>query len=564
MPRQTAALPLHSTAGQLLCGISAYAFQGTNAHAIIQRTPLDGAPNSPPNTSHPAIALWQKEAHWVGPAVHILLHSTRSVAAGTSKAAVRMECRLSATPRLSYFWDHRVGGRVLFPGAGFFELSTAAIKAATGKAGAAAVGLAGASIPAPLQLPEQQQLQKAAPVVLRATIRLSSGALAVASSPAAFKQEHLTGCSAVVNSSSELGAAASVAQPASASLAALVQPALSRPSEQAASLADINNTACDGTSYFHPASLDSCLQLAAASSSSALKVPASLGCLFAADRLTVPHLAAASRQQGAATAADAPSVVDYVLADAAGGCGLGVRSLELKPLGRLPAAAAARPTAAVPAAAPAVSGTEELLYEVTWPAAEPAVVAKAGLEGAAHVQLLPCGGLATAAGAIGALQAAQLETLGGAQLTTSSVLAPLPTLAGAAGSSAGRAVDGGLAGLIRSVALEYQSQKFASLDADQLAARSTASGAGLGIVPAGAASTGPDTYGVAQRSGVQQAAALLPSKTRSAIPPFHLMPMPRGALGSLKPQPVSTTAIEPGRVVMAVKAVGVNFRCGAG
>lgn len=559
MPRQTAALPLHSPAGQLLCGISAYAFQGTNAHAIIQRTPVGDAAHSLPNTSHPAVALWQKEPHWVGPAVHVMLHSTRSMAAGASKAAVRMECRLSATPRLSYYWDHRVGGRVLFPGAGFFELATAAIKAAAGKAGAAAAGLAGAAIPAPLQLPEQQQMQKAAPVVLRATIRLSSGALAVASSPAAFKQDHLTGSTATVKSSSEAATTVSTAQPATACLAALVLLALASPARQAAAVAGITNAACDGTSHFHPASLDSCLQLAAASASSALKVPASLGCLFTPDRLTTPHLVAASRQQGEATAADAPSVVDYVLSDAAGGCGLGVSSLELKPLGRLPTATVAKPVAAVAVAAAA--GAEELIYEVSWPAAEPAVVAAAAPEGTAGVQLLPCSSLATAAGAISALQAAQLETLGGAQLATTSALAPLPTLAAGTVSAANKAAEGSLAGLMRTLALEYQPQKFASLDADQLVPPSgTSDRASLALMPAGAAPKGADAYGVAQRSGVQKVAGLLPSKARSSIPPFHLMPMPRGALGSLKPQPVSTTAVEPGRVVMAVKAVGVNFR----
>lgn len=557
MPRQTAALPLHSASGQLLCGISAYAFQGTNAHAIIQRTPLDDLASSPPNTSHPAVALWQKEAHWVGPAVHVMLHNSRSMAAGTGKAAVRLECRLSATPRLSFFWDHRVSGRLLFPGAGFFELSTAAIKAATGKAGAAAAGLAGAAIPAPLQLAEQQQLQKAAPVVLRATIRLGSGDLAVASSPAAFKQQHLTGSTAAVNSFSQPVAAAHAAPPAASSLAALLRPSECSAAEQAASLASIDNAACDGTSHFHPASLDSCLQLAAASASSALKVPASLGCLFAPDRLTTPHLAAASRQQGAAVAADAPSTVDYVLADPAGGCGLGVSSLELKPLGRLPPAAAAKPAAAASAAAPAVAGAEELLYDVSWPAAEPSVLGAAVVDGAAGVRLLPNGGLATAAGAISALQAAQLETLGGAQLATSGALAPMPTVAGGSSSAA----EGGLAGLMRTLALEYQPQKFASLDADQFQSSSgTAAGASLALVPAGAAPKGADAYGAAQRGGVQQAAALLPSKARSSIPPFHLMPMPRGALGSLKPQPVSAASVEPGRVVMAVKAVGVNFR----
>ena len=563
VPRSTAALPISAADGQMLSGVSAFAFQGTNAHALLAQ-PEAG---SLPNTSRLAAVGWQRETCWVAPPVHIMLHSARSTGAGSArKAAVQMECHLSATPRLASFWEHRVAGRVLFPGAGFFELATAAVKTAAGKTAAnVSAALAGISIPAPLQLPEQQQALKAAPVVLRVSIRLASGAVAVASSPAAFKQQHLSGSTATVTSVNTAAAADSSAAVALGQRVKILLIAAPRAAAQSASQASIDNTSCDSTSHFHPASLDSCLQLAAATGGSALKVPASLACLHTTDHMLSPQLTAASQQLGGPTAADAASVVDYWLVETGGNFGLSVSSLELKPLGKLPTAAAGRVAAAEPAAA---ATAEELLYEVSWPAAQPAARAAAATHAAAasSVQLLPGrSGIAATAGAIAALQASRLESLGGVQLSTSSVLlAPATAAAGAGSRSAGHAAGGGLTGLMRTLALEYQAQRFGSMDADSLtpaAAAGASAGTRLALLPAGA-TPAADAYGSAQRGGVQQHSALLPAKARSTIPAYHLMPRPRGALSSLKPEPVATASVAPGHVLMAVKAVGVNFRLG--
>lgn len=589
VPRATSALPVVNGEGQMLSGISAYAFQGTNAHALVARAPVgqpssaDGIAYVHTNTARATATVWQREAYWVGPPVHIMMHRCRVLGAGSArKASLAMECQLSATPRLAYFWDHRVGGRVLFPGAGFFEVATAGAKAAAGKGGAAAVALDGASIPAPLQLAEQSQMQKQAPVVLRITARLASGALVVTSSPGGHKQQHLTAnATCVVNMlPADVGAAElQQRQQLSAQAASLLLDSLRRASSPAAQMAPahaiIDNSACDGTSHFHPASLDSCLQLAAASASSALKVPAALGCLYVPDRLSPAQLAASSWQRGAASGATDPSVVDYWLAEPTSCFGLGVSSLELKPLGRLPTPGTAAAAAVQPAAATAAAASEQLLYEVSWPAAEPcslpspaaAAAADDGSSKRSAVQLLPCAGISTAAGAIAALQALQLESLGGAQMTTKGALHAVANTATGAGSStcsssSAGVAEGGLPGLMRTLALEYQGQRFASLDVDALAPGVPAtSGAQLALLPPGTApERGVDAYGAAHRSGVQQRASLLPAKTRSSIPAFHLMPRPRGALSSLKPEPVPTASVAQGQVLMAVKAVGVNFR----
>jgi hypothetical protein len=533
--------------------------QGTNAHALLQRPALD----RPANNSRPVATHWQKEAFWVAPPVHSMLHRARSVVASTRKASVHVECLLSSTPRLACFWDHRVGGRVLFPGAGFFELAVAAGKAAAGKA-AAAVALTAASIPAPLQLPEGQQSRKQA-VVLRGSVLLASGAVAVTSSPAAYKLQHLSATAAATLMSEAQGGSAPVTArlPVSAWLVRDAAHGASVPASHAA----IDNSACDSNSWFHPASLDSCLQLAAAASPAALKVPAALGCLLVPDQLTAPQLAAASRQENAAAPVDSPSVVDYWLLEAAGGLGLSISELEVKPLGRLPLPAAPAAAARAAPSQPAPVAPEELLYEVAWPAVAPAEHAHAARQpggGAAHqceVELLPTDSTATAADAIAALQAAGLESLGGAQVSTSGAILAARAVPYGIRAAAWQPAEGGLPGLMRTLALEYQGQRFGSVDADRLAptAGVPVRGARLGLLSAGA-TPAADAYGAVQRGGAQQHAALLPAVARSSIPAFHLMPVPRGALGNLKPLPVAVSEVAPGQAILAVKAVGVNFR----
>ena len=438
---------------------------------------------------------------------------------------------------------------------------------AVGVKAANAAAVTGAAIPLPLQLQEGGQMARQPPVVLRATIKLSGGALTISSSPTAFKQQHLlASLSAVAVTAAPAGSARLPASPALARLLLAGQTAAVASSATGApAYASIENGACDKTTLFHPAAFDSCLQLAAAAGSGALKVPAALGCLHLTDRLTAPQLAAASREQGVAPA-DQPAVLDYCLCAPDGGVRLKAASLQIKPMRAGPAAHAAKVAEAVGAgaAAPAAAKAEELLYEVAWPAEQPvaaAALAAAAAARAGSIVLPPHGGMATTAAAIAALQAAQLETLGGAMLVTSGAVTAMAAASGP--STIAAAAEGGLHGLLRSVALEYRAQRFGTIDGDALAP-SAAAAPSFELLPSGTAAPAEDAYGAARHGGVQQRAVLLPSKTRSGIPPFHLFPMPRGALSSLKPQPVKTDSVAPCHVLLAVRAVGVNFRWGRG
>ena len=59
---------------------------------------------------------------------------------------------------------------------------------------------------------------------------------------------------------------------------------------------------------------------------------------------------------------------------------------------------------------------------------------------------------------------------------------------------------------------------------------------------------------------MQRTAQLLSSSVRPTVPALHLMPQPRGALGNLRPVGVDDGKVCAWQVLLAVRAVGINFR----
>ena len=526
LPRQTFSAPLHSQSLQHLSGVSAFAFQGTNAHVVLEQSAGGRA-----GFSTQATDTWKRDFLWVAPQPHTMLHR----AAAASRTALLLECQLSATLSLAYIWDHRVGGKAIFPGAAFLELAAAAVKLGAARSSSNAA-LHGITIPAPLQLPDQMAEGK---VALRCAIQPASGSLQIASSASAYKQPNITGgAGAVVGISS--------AFETKTPLRIIMLGRSKYVTRSPASHAAIDNSAAINGDYFHPAALDSCLQLAAADGSSGLKVPAGVEAVAIPAPLASPQLWAASRELSKATPSESSSV-DYWLNAACGGSGLAINALTMKPMAQPRHKAAAAST---------VAAAEDITYEVDWPVAELSTAAEALASGLTTLQMAGRGnapGIALAASAIAVLQQA-LPASGGAVLITSSVEAQAAvTSQGQAASSAGA-----LPGLMRTVALEHQAQRFGSVDQDAFAVPEDPS-TWMVLLQAGSQPSA-DQYGMAVRAGRLHAAAMLPSRTKGGSLPFHLLPQPRGAITSLTPVPASIDAVAPDNVLLLVKAVGINFR----
>ena len=96
-----------------MSGVSAFAFQGTNAHVLLQQD----APQGSVGDSSGELRSWHHSSQWVTQTPHILLTRFR--------CAHSFECDLSSVASLSYVWDHQVNGNAIFPGAGFFVMASA-------------------------------------------------------------------------------------------------------------------------------------------------------------------------------------------------------------------------------------------------------------------------------------------------------------------------------------------------------------------------------------------------------------------------------------------------------
>eukprot|EP00854_Cymbomonas_tetramitiformis_P009852 gene9852-11667_t len=123
VPRQPGSLA-NPTASNLVrrFGVSAFAYQGTNAHALVS---LDAS------SAGLAVLIdgrkaWERSKSWVAPLMDsVLLDRAMS---SSENCHIVVQAKM-AGPRLSILWDHMVLHRAIFPGAGYLEMSVEVAKA---------------------------------------------------------------------------------------------------------------------------------------------------------------------------------------------------------------------------------------------------------------------------------------------------------------------------------------------------------------------------------------------------------------------------------------------------
>lgn len=465
-------------------------------------------------------------------------------------------------------------------GAGYLEMAAAVSQCMLQGASSAAVSLVGTSIAAPLILPTPAGAPadyKA--VVLTAEVPVADGTCQLASGSAV----HVTTRFAAVSGT----AVAETAEAAAATERLMVQCSEPLATEYAyrqlaaaglqygpafrllrgikrggnAAAAAVRQPTAQQPAEFvmNPAVLDCCLQLGGmvpaqqggSRQDGNTYIPAALAALYLGSGVArIGHqaaLALAQRPDGTIDTADAV-LRNHSILGAAGGLVCQLDGLESKSTG-------AKGRAAGAAGRAAAAATPDMLYEITWKAADAAAAQPVAASSGGWSLSLSSAGLPLAGASIAAVQGALVGAAASLQLQTHSGHATiaLPTAASAASQVAGQ-----MWGLVRTTAAECHGMAVGGTDCDALA--SAAGPAAQLVVGGNAATVAFDGYGSTAAGGSRFLPFMQPSAAQSSPAPFQLLPQPRGALQNLVPVPVQATSVPAGQALVAVKAVGINFR----
>jgi hypothetical protein len=570
-PRQPAPAPAPVAAA--LGGVSAFAFQGTNAHAFVSKDHAQGAAFCVPTA--PVLFLRAAAAgrarFWVLPPAHPFASSVR-IAGGKASGAPRgavFECSLLA-PRLALFSDHAVFGRVLFPAAGMLEAALAAGSLSVEASASGVLSVCGMTISNPLVIAVQPA---GGALLLRCAVDPAAGTFALAHADRAA--DNAAGAYSVVAALTPGAPSPRAAPPAPAAavLARLAQGGAARAAAAAGHAVGciaVDPRLATDAYLVAPSCLDACLHLGVAAPGCGAKVPVAVGA-FSAPSARAAGAGGASVGGGLFGGTTAPheaptgvvDVASFGLHTASGASLASLSALHTKVLkgkaGGGELGAAARAAQSVQPA--------EFLYEVEWDeVSHPMASASAGClapatptpEAAAVLRLQGDAGDAVgvaavrrgAGGAVGAAAAALQVVQGMPQLGATAVVASVQeSHSGEAGHA--RLAAAAVEGLLRVAATENANAAFA------LAATHPLAAAQVTAPP-------PSKAIVASLRGRGGALAAPRLRRSAAAVPAHEMlqirPLPRGSLHSLAAQPLSGGRLAPGSVLVAVKAVGINFR----
>lgn len=555
MPKQangTAITPAFSS------GVSSFAFQGTNSHVILgAAVPVTGFAASP------ALPAWQRQYIHVLPPMHPQLG--RCTVAG---AVATFEAGL-AHPALSFYCDHQVSSKLIFPGAGYMEM-VAAVGNALLFGNSAALMAVATTIAAPLILPNPATSLELSGISLRAEVRCASGAATLLTGSTAnvtTTYAHLQGARAESLASAVVPTEALAAECTEPLDTAHVYERLAAGGLQygpafrllrsvkqgkRSAAAKVRQQAQQQPAGFFmdPAVLDNCLQLggmvpaqqgpAAAASAGATYIPATLAALFVGSAVSGGQAMAVAQRPLGASDSEAAVVRDHVIIGANGRMACQIQGLE------------SRSTSGKGKAATGARAKQDMLYDITWEAT--GLPQQVPAEGGRLLALPARSRLELAALGIAAVQTALGEGAAILELQTHGAHDVHAVPAGAAGAAAGQ-----LWGMLRTVIQECPGLSVSGSDADALAPATRAPPAAFRL-GGSALQAAFDGYGSAAFASTLYLPAMKQSTASSSAEAFQLLPMPRGSLSSLAPQPVDVSGAKPGQMCVAVKAVGLNFR----
>ena len=573
--------------------------------------------------------------HGMLPVGHPLLYH----AATTAKPAmVVFSVPVAARTNLAWLQDHRVGVKVLLPGALYLEMAVAAAaalgssqsqltKAATaGSSGwqAVAPALSGVVLAQPCVLPSSSSssIKAEQQLVLSCEVQLTTGAITISSSSLgsssavhmaarlvsldtiAVQRHGESICGGVCSVSAEALRASCVAPSNPSHLYQALHTAGLQygPSFRRIHSVHSNNSstataqiAADAAGlghdpspisgfYIHPAVLDNVLQLGATIPETQGKQQQQASAMVpAAVRLYHPLIAAAAgdssswgmftgvakRSSSSSSKVAGATFRDHMLLDGSGAPLLLLDGLEARSLDGSGANAGA-----ATAGRAGQKAVDEVLYEVQWVAEElPAAAASGAVVGdEASIAVSPaagrgnlllgaaCEGIGSAVAAVQQMVQMQQVTALAATTTTASGSIVPSAAADSAAAVEDALLHASMKGMLRSVAQELPALGLSGELKDSYTSVAALQAATI-TIGATVTAAAADGYGTGQAAGVAYTPMLTPTTSVfAADAPHHLVPLTKGSLGNLVPELVVTELQQPDTVLLAVKAVGINFR----
>ena len=292
IPRQTAGLhhssQTSSASTGLVAGVSAFAFQGTNAHVIMQAASVasEAATAAVKSTS----LLLHQQRHWVAAPAHAMLvyAGVHLGHAGVHLGQITYQADV-ASPSCAYLLDHVVSEQPLLPATAFFELACASVHlSSTERSANAAVWGITLAMPMHLGSPSGLNTDLSSGVV---TVQLRQGSLIMTSHSNEQTKHHMFANWGLIHPHSSSAAETSLETPHRNPLVRLLtaqtKPRLQAASRASAVAAVAQPHTTDGLAL-HPAAADSTLHLASAFGSTQqaahLRVPAALNAIQVSSR----------------------------------------------------------------------------------------------------------------------------------------------------------------------------------------------------------------------------------------------------------------------------------------